>query len=74
MAKLITHSRWHRTINGTELTRRREACKLVQYQFAHECGWSQPYQSQIEAPGCHEIAVGHAMAIERVLAAFSVVV
>ena len=52
---LISSSKYHRTVNGTELTRAREEVSLTQEEFAEKCEWSQQFQSQIEAPGEHEI-------------------
>ena len=53
--KLITPSIYHRTIDGVELIRRREALGLSQATFANLCGHSQQFQQRLEAPGGHEI-------------------
>lgn len=67
---LIEPSDFHRRINGTQLTIEREKRGLNQFQLATECGWSQPYQSQLEAPGWHEIPKEHADKIIMILASF----
>ena len=55
MPKLIGPSKYHRTLNGVELVKARESLDMNQTEFAALCGWSQPYQSQIEAPEEHEV-------------------
>lgn len=67
MAKLIKPSIYHRTLNGIELVKRREAAGLTQAEFAGRCGWSQQFQSQIEAPKEHEVCVDVANKIIQVI-------
>ena len=66
-SKLITPSTSHRSINGAELCKAREEIGLSQAAFASECGYSQQYQQQIEAPGLHEIKTAKAEQILAVL-------
>ena len=54
MAKLITESQQHKTLNGIELIKRREKAGMNQAEFAERCGWSAPYQSKLES-GSHEV-------------------
>ena len=67
MAELISESLFHKTLNGMEMIRRREATGLTQAQFADKCGWSASYQCQLERIGGHEISVETAHTILRVL-------
>lgn len=71
--KLISDSMYHRTLNGMELCRRREAIGLTQFQFAKECGWSKQYQARLEVPELHEVQTETAEKIEGVFSQFSVI-
>lgn len=64
---VISESVWHRSINGVQLGIARENKGLTQAKFAELCQWSQQYQSQIEAPGVHEVGVSIAERIEKIL-------
>lgn len=54
----------HKTIDGSVLSTEREKTGLSQAAFASECGHSQQFQQQLEAPGLHEITSARA---ERIL-------
>lgn len=69
--KLITPSRYHRTLDGTVLAAMREEAGLTQAEFAKKCGWSQQFQSQIEAPKVHEISTLKAETVQNILVALS---
>ena len=66
--KVIGPSMFHRTVDGMELVKAREGLFINQQVFAHRCGWSKQYQSQIEAPGSHEITLDTAKLIEKAIA------
>jgi len=66
-SKLITPSKYHRTLNGTELVKWREAIGLTQAEFAERCGWSQQQQSRFETPYDHEIHISTVELILQVL-------
>ena len=68
MAKLITESRYHKTLNSTELIKRRESLGVSQAEFAEQCGWSPAYQCKLESPNLHEIGIKVA---DKIIAAFS---
>ena len=65
--KLITASKYHRTLNGMVLVRLREAIGISQADFAEYCGWSQQYQAQLESPGETEIPTYSATLIAALL-------
>lgn len=64
---LVQPSKKHRTIDGLELTKAREAMRLSQHDFAARCGWEQPYQCQLEHAGKHEVRIETAKMIMEVL-------
>ncbi len=64
---LIRPSDDHRKVNGTELVEAREGLFVSQRVFAKLCGWSQPYQCQLEVPGWHEIPTEQGEKILRVI-------
>jgi transcriptional regulator with XRE-family HTH domain len=66
-SKLIIPSTEHKNIDGSLLSAEREKTGLSQAAFASECGHSQQYQQQIEAPGFHEIKTAKAEQIFAVL-------
>lgn len=68
MTKLITESIYHRTLNGTELVKQREAIGLNQDEFAKKCGWSQPFQCQLESSESHEIPT---LVAKKIIAIFA---
>ena len=68
MFKVITESLYHKTVNGTPLAAKRDEMGLTQTEFAEKAGWSQPFQSQIEAPGPHEVPISIADKIEEIIA------
>jgi len=57
---LIGPSKYHRTLDGVELTKARERLKLSQEEFADKCGWTHQYQSRLEVPEMHEISAENA--------------
>jgi transcriptional regulator with XRE-family HTH domain len=67
MGVLVSPSRYHRTLNGLVLLSAREAKGMSQEQFARACGWSQQYQSQLEADKLHEVHVDVIIKILSVL-------
>ena len=62
---IISQSQYHRSINGIQLAMAREKVGLSQAAFAQKCGWSQQFQSRIEAPGMHEVSISIAETITR---------
>ena len=67
MAKLIISSRFHRTLDGLEMVKKRQKAGLTQAEFAQKAGWSQQYQCQLEAPGEHEVPITVADKILEIL-------
>lgn len=63
---LITASKYHRTVDGTELVKAREGLLLNQGAFGLRCGWSQQFQSQLEA-GENEITSEEAAKIMQAI-------
>lgn len=57
MEKWHGPSKYHKTLNGFALTRERQERRLSQFQFARECGWSQPFQSRLESRKSIEIHI-----------------
>lgn len=51
MARLIKPSKYHRTIDGGELLRRREQRKWSQQELAEHISVSRQFISQLESPG-----------------------
>ena len=64
---LIGRSKYHRTVDGTELVKAREGLFLSQAAFAALCGWSRTYQGMLEKPGEHEIPTNTACKIMEVV-------
>lgn len=68
MARLIKPSKYHRTIDGGELLRRREHKGWSQQQLAEHISVSRQFISQLESPGeagdwLHEITTALAFQI-----------
>jgi hypothetical protein len=70
MAKLITPSKYHRTLDGLELLKRREKCGHTQESVGAALatilgrdGISRVYICQLEHPGEHEIPTDVAEAL-----------
>lgn len=71
MAQLISPSKYHKTINGEELLRQREAAGMSQQDVADNAGVSRQFISQIESPGDdkdwkHEITLDFAERIKNI--------
>ena len=64
---VITPSRFHRTVDGDALVKARQALGMSQAEFAEACQHSQQFQSQIEAPGFHEVRVEKADELSAIL-------
>lgn len=52
---LVSASIYHRTLDGNKLVEIRNYLGISQQEFADRCDHSRPFQSQIEAPGGHEV-------------------
>jgi len=68
---LIGASVWHRSVDGDMLIEIREQLGVTQAAFASHAGHSQPFQTQIESPGRHEITSDKAEQIARTVSYFT---